>query len=137
MQYLSKIKIQILEKEIILTEPTVWDYYLMQQDLEDFLKKYFKKYLNILSKEEISEILQKIFIQEQNLGDILDKKKETTPLHIILAKLVKYFWNSFSDFFEMPFSLFYKILKDFKEITGEEKKEELQGLEGLKKLKFM
>ena len=121
-------------KTLKIKEPLVWDYYLLEKSPEDFFKKFKLIWLN---EEELNQILKKMFEIEQDLGDVLEEKKEKQALHIIIGKMVKYFWNNFNDFMNMTWDLFNKILKDFKKIVWEEKIENQiwEGRQGLQKLK--
>jgi len=113
------IKVIINWKTYIFQEPLVWDYLLLEKDLETFLNNLFDWKIPNLDEEKIQHLIQVLFFDEDDLLSKIIPKQEKIKLHVLLAKLVKFFWNTFSDWLNMPWSLFLDILKDFDQITEE------------------
>ena len=123
----KKIRVILKDKEYIIKEPKIEDYVLFLEDKEEFLNKLFCwefPYKN-LSNDELSYFIEKLFEFEKKFDEVLEDKKNI-PFHIILAKLVKFFWNTFDDFMKMNFSFFMKLLQDFEKIVDEKQEDNKQ-----------
>jgi len=127
-------KVIIEDKVYNIKEPKVEDYVLFLEDKQAFFEKIFHCNIPNLDEQQITILIEWIFNFEKSFDEIFEDK-EAVAFHIILAKLVKYFGNSFDDFMKMNFSFFMQILKDFEKITDEKWEKKVDSAKNAQTLK--
>lgn len=149
----KRFLIKIWNEEFLILEPTVEQYWLSMYDLESFLFEIFNENIPEITEEQLKKFLNTIFSVEESFEDKIfdfDKKlidPETSSgwqndFHLVVARLMKYFWNSYKQIMEIPISVFRNILKDFEKIENKSstekksfsEKESLQELKNLSNL---
>lgn len=126
----KKFLVKIWEEEFLLLEPTVELFWLSMYDLESFFYEVFSWNIPKMSEEQVKSLLNTLFSIEENLENKLFShkdfdKKEEKNFHLLVARLMKFFWNSYKEIMEIPISVFRQILEDFDKIEwkSEEKEE--------------
>ncbi|PZM84854.1 hypothetical protein DLH72_02795 [Candidatus Gracilibacteria bacterium] len=149
----KRFLIKIGNEEFLILEPTVEQYWLSMYDLESFLFEIFNENIPEITEEQLKKFLNTIFSVEESFEDKIfdfDKKlidPETSSggqndFHLVVARLMKYFGNSYKQIMEIPISVFRNILKDFEKIENKSstekksfsEKESLQELKNLSNL---
>lgn len=117
----KKFKFKIENRDFIILEPTVEQYWLSLYDFSEFLSEIFWWKIPKIDQKQIKNLCAVIFsVDEEKIEDKIFKKKEKgndlENFHILIARLMKYFWNSYKEIMEIPFWVFKKFLEDFKKI---------------------
>lgn len=124
----KKFNFIIWKKKITILEPTVEQFWLSMYSTEDFFFEIFWWKMPKMEEEQLQTILNTIFWVENTIENELlgwKNEKDEDDFHIVVARLMKYFWNSYKEIMEIPISIFRKILKDFEKIEwNNEKKSE-------------
>ena len=124
----KKFNFIIWKKKITILEPTVEQFWLSMESTEDFFFEIFWWKIPKMEEKQLQTILNTIFWVENTVENELlgwKDKKDEDDFHIVVARLMKYFWNSYKEIMEIPISIFRKILKDFEKIEwNNEKKSE-------------
>jgi len=124
----KKFNFIIWKKKITILEPTVEQFWLSMESTEDFFFEIFWWKIPKMEEKQLQTILNTIFWIENTVENELlgwKNEKEEDDFHIVIARLMKYFWNSYKEIMEIPISIFRKILKDFEKIEwNNEKKSE-------------
>lgn len=133
----KKFLVKIWEEEFLLLEPTVELFWLSMYDLEGFLFEIFSWNIPKMSEEQIKSLLNLLFSVTENLEDKIFsyknfEKKEKENFHLLIARLMKFFWNSYKEIMEIPISIFRKILEDFDKIEWKSEEKEEVSKENIK-----
>lgn len=117
----KKFKFKIENRDFIILEPTVEQYWLSLYDFSEFLNEIFWWKIPKIDQKQIKNLCAVIFsVDEEKIEDKIFKEKEKgndlENFHILIARLMKYFWNSYKEIMEIPFGVFKKFLEDFKKI---------------------
>lgn len=133
----KKFLVKIWEEEFLLLEPTVELFWLSMYDLESFFYEVFSWNIPKMSEEQVKSLLNTLFSIEENLENKLFShkdfdKKEEKKFHLLVARLMKFFWNSYKEIMEIPISVFRQILEDFDKIEWKSEEKEEVSKENIK-----
>lgn len=138
----KKKKVIWNKKEYIIWELTVWLYWLLLEDVEQFIEEIFSEFNNNIPKinnEELSFLLQELFWKQEKLEEKLLQSKASTSdiesFHIIVGQFIKFFGTWYEDTMRIPFRIFQKLLQDAKKISWEEEVQKDEGINQKQKLK--